>query len=40
MPCEKMLETQDDMKWYYQTKYGREDCAILKSMIGTPYYDM
>ena len=38
--CQKMLETKDDMMWHYETKYGQEDCAILKSMLGTPFYDM
>ena len=38
--CEKMLETGDDVKWHYETRYGREDCAILKNMLGTPYYNM
>ena len=32
--CMKVLETQDDVKWHYETKIGREDCSILRSMLG------
>ena len=32
--CKKMLETADDVKWHYETQIGREDCSILKSMLG------
>ena len=32
--CIKVLETQDDVKWHYETKIGREDCSILRSMLG------
>ena len=32
--CMKILETEDDIKWHYKTKIGREDCSILKSMLG------
>ena len=31
--CEKVFETQDDMRWHNETKYGREDCSILRSML-------
>ena len=32
--CKKMLETADDVKWHYETQIEREDCSILKSMLG------
>ena len=31
--CQKILETEDDQRWHYQTKIGREDCYILRSML-------
>ena len=31
--CQKVFETPDDIKWHRETKYGREDCKILKSML-------
>ena len=31
--CEKVLWTIDDYKWHYETKHGREDCRLLKSML-------
>ena len=31
--CQKVFETQDDVKWHRETQYGREDCKILKSML-------
>ena len=31
--CEKVLCTIDDYKWHYETKHGREDCRLLKSML-------
>ena len=31
--CQKVLETPDDIKWHYETTYGKEDCKILKSML-------
>ena len=31
--CKKTFETEDDVKWHWETKYGREDCAILRSML-------
>ena len=30
---QKVLETPDDIKWHYETTYGKEDCKILKSML-------
>ena len=36
--CMKVLETEDDIKWHYKTKIGREDCSILKSMLGWQPY--
>ena len=32
--CEKKFETIDDVRWHYDTKIGREDCSILRSMLG------
>ena len=32
--CKKVLETNDDMKWHYETQIGRQDCSILRSMLG------
>ena len=31
--CKKVLDSIDDLKWHTDTKYGREDCRILQSMI-------
>ena len=31
--CQKVLETIDDYKWHYETKHGREDCRLLRSML-------
>ena len=31
--CQKELETIDDFNWHYNTKYGREDCRILRSFL-------
>ena len=31
--CLKIFETNDDQAFHNQTKLGREDCAILKSML-------
>ena len=31
--CQKVLETPDDIKWHFETTYGKEDCKILKSML-------
>ena len=31
--CKKTFETEDDITWHTETKYGREDCVILKSML-------
>ena len=31
--CQKSLETRDDVSWHLESKYGREDCRILKSML-------
>ena len=32
--CRKQLETTDDKKWHYETQIGRQDCSILRSMLG------
>ena len=31
--CKKTFENEDDVKWHWETKYGREDWAILRSML-------
>ena len=31
--CKKTFETDDDIKWHFGTKIGREDCLIFRSMI-------
>ena len=31
--CQKELLTMDDYKWHFETKHGREDCRILRSML-------
>ena len=31
--CNKILENLEDVKWHTETKYGIEDCRILKSML-------
>ena len=31
--CLKILETKEDFQWHFETKYGREDCKILQSML-------
>lgn len=31
--CQKTLLTIDDYKWHFETKHGREDCRILRSMM-------
>ena len=31
--CHKYFETRDDVTWHLETKHGREDCQILKSML-------
>ena len=31
--CKKTFENEDDVKWHWETKYGREDCSILRSML-------
>ena len=36
--CMKVLETEDDIKWHFETKIGREDYSILKSMLGWQTY--
>ena len=30
--CQKELKTREDYRWHFETKHGREDCRILKSM--------
>ena len=30
---QKVLRTIDDYKWHYETKHGREDCRLLRSML-------
>ena len=30
--CFKELITREDFKWHFETRIGREDCRILKSM--------
>jgi Leucine-rich repeat (LRR) protein len=32
--CKKVFEDEDDRKWHYDTKIGRDDCSILRSMLG------
>ena len=32
--CQKVIEDVDDYKWHYETQHGRDDCSILKSMLG------
>ena len=34
--CKKVCETLDDFKWHKESKYGQEDCRILKSMLTFP----
>jgi len=31
--CQKEFQAIDDYKWHNDTKYGREDCQILRSML-------
>ena len=31
--CERYFETDHDFRWHYESKIGREDCHILKSML-------
>ena len=32
--CKKTMVTADDIKWHFETQLGREDCSILRSMLG------
>ena len=31
--CQKVLETIEDIRWHNETRYGQENCRILKSML-------
>ena len=36
--CKKPFENTEDFNWHNETKIGREDCSILRSMLNTSYY--
>ena len=32
--CKKIFEDADDIRWHFETQIGRQDCSILRSMLG------